>query len=513
MLSLLFSSVFEVAQQFEWPEHVFEAAGQPTQKHDVDSNSELCPNTNMWFVPDENGTCHCGDDIGGLVLCDPDTKVLGVMDSHCITNHYMSDHRMVPVVGNCIFNCINVSLSSSVGIYRAAPSNCQYMNRQGTLCGQCLDGYALPAYSYDMKCIPCDDKLQNWWLYITYAFLPLTVFIVIILLLRVNVVAPKLYVFVLAAQILASPLILRLILTAVSLHKRYRRTKILSVLATVYGIWNLDFLRIDVLPQICINVIPLHTLALDYLVAIYPMLLIGIVYIIVELHGSGFRPVLYMWRPFHRFFARFRRKWGIQTTIMDAFVTFFILSTTKLFDVSFTLLVGIRVFTPDGKYSWYLYYDPSVRYFGSDHLPYALGAIAMLIVFIFFPLSLLSCYHCKQCRKCIQRCHLQGLAVDQYVNTFQQYYKDGSNGTWDCRWFAGFLFLIRSTLFVIYSYSLSEISDIQLSVVSVIGAIITLIVQPYKEEYDVFNIINVNFLLWLGLLFASAAKDRVHLIL
>ena len=193
--------------------------------------------------------------------------------------------------------------------------------------------------------------------------------------------------------------------------------------------------------------------------AIYPMLLIGIVYIIVELHGSGFRPVLYMWRPFHRFFARFRRKWGIQTTIMDAFVTFFILSTTKLFDVSFTLLVGIRVFTPDGKYSWYLYYDPSVRYFGSDHLPYALGAIAMLIVFIFFPLSLLSCYHCKQCRKCIQRCHLQGLAVDQYVNTFQQYYKDGSNGTRDCRWFAGFLFLVRSTLFVIYSYSLSEISD------------------------------------------------------
>ena len=230
VLSLLFNSVFAVAQQFEWPERVFEAARQPTQKHDVDSNSELCPNTNVWFVPGENGKCHCGD---GLVLCDPDTKVLAVMNCHCITNHYTSDNREVPVVGNCVFNCINIFLSSSVGIYRAAPSNCHYMNRQGTLCGQCLDGYALPAYSYDMKCIPCDSKLQNWWPYITYAFLPLTLFIVIILLLRVNVAAPKLYIFVLAAQILASPSILRLLLTAVSLHKRYRYVRIF---ASVYGI-------------------------------------------------------------------------------------------------------------------------------------------------------------------------------------------------------------------------------------------------------------------------------------
>ena len=105
------------------------------------------------------------------------------------------------------------------------------------------------------------------------------------------------------------------------------------------------------LPEVCINVIPLHTLALDYLVAIYPMLLIGIMYIIVELHGYGFRPVRYIWRPFHRFFARFRRHWGIQTSIMDAFVTFFILSTTKLFYVSFSLLVATQVFTPDGSTS------------------------------------------------------------------------------------------------------------------------------------------------------------------
>ena len=244
------------------------------------------------------------------------------------------------------------------------------------------------------------------------------------------------------------------------------------------------------LPEVCINVIPLHTLALDYLVAIYPMLLIGIMYIIVELHGYGFRPVRYIWRPFHRFFARFRRHWGIQTSIMDAFVTFFILSTTKLFYVSFSLLVATQVFTPDGKYSWYLYYDPSVKYFGSDHLPYALGAIAVLIVFIFFPLSLLLCYQFKTFRKCLTICQIRGQIVDDYVNSFQQYYKDGSNDTWDCRWFAGFYILVRAVAFGTYALSLGEKSVVLLICVLIFGAATILIVSLYKEEYGLFNNFN-----------------------
>ena len=42
------------------------------------------------------------------------------------------------------------------------------------------------------------------------------------------------------------------------------------------------------------------------------------------------------------FLCWFRRFWGIQTTIMDAFVIFFLLSTTKLLSVSFALLMGTK---------------------------------------------------------------------------------------------------------------------------------------------------------------------------
>ena len=261
------------------------------------------------------------------------------------------------------------------------------------------------------------------------------------------------------------------------------------------------------LPPVCINVIPLHTLTLDYLVAIYPMMVMGVAYIIVELYGCGFRPVLFLWRPFHRILARFRHHWGIETSIMDAFVTFFVLSNIKLFSVSFDLLVPTRLFTPNGEYTWHLYYDPSIKYFGTDHLPYVLLATAVLIVLVLFPLSLLLCYQFTVFRKCLRKCQLSGPTLDMYVHSFQQYYKDGSNGTRDCRWFSGFFLIVKITLFLIYVSSLAEISYVLVTCALIMAAVIVLIVQPFKEAYDIFNMLTLQFLLWAPLFFASVAGE------
>ena len=311
----------------------------------------------------------------------------------------------------------------------------------------------MPAYSYDLKCIRCDSQLENWGLYIVFAFLPLTVFIVITLVFRINVLSPKLLMFVLAAQCISDPAFVKIILNYTPVQTK----TVANVIPTLYGIWNLDFFRVNVLPGVCINAISLHILMLDYLVALYPMLLIATAYIIVELHDSGFRPLLYMWKPFHRFFARFRRQWGIQTTLMDAFVTFFFLSTTKLFSVSFSLLNYTLLYKSDGKpYSLNLYYDPNIKYFSREHLPYALLALGILIVFIVFPTSLLLCYHCKVYQKCLTKCHIRGPTLDEFVDTFQKYYKDGSNGSWDCRWFAGFFILFKAFLYLCYALTPSS---------------------------------------------------------
>ena len=372
----------------------------------------------------------------------------------------------------------------------------------------------MPAYSYYFKCIRCDSEKENWGLYIVFAFLPLTVFIIITLVLRINVLSPKLIMFVLSAQYISNPILVRNILSTLAQRKTTQFVKILAKTSiTIYGIWNLDFLRINVLPDICINATPLHILILDYLIAIYPMLLMTSAYIVVELHGSGFKPVLVMWKPFHRFFVLFRRQWGIKTTIMDAFVTFFFLSTTKLLSVSSSLLIYTTIFKRDGKvHSVNIYNDPSIKYFSKQHLPYALIAITILTVFIAFPLSLLLCYQCKAYRKCLTKCQIRGPTMDEFVDTFQKYYKDGSNGTWDCRWFAGFYILLKLLAYLANTTLPSEMYLFAFIPLVVIGAVVIVVMEPYKKEYSVFNTISAIVLLWFALISLPFADESVSTI-
>ena len=475
-------------------------------------SNKRCLKSNIWFVWDDHtNSCHCGSDLYGAVQCDPVTKELSVLDCHCLTLEHSTEQPQspFPVVGVCIFNCLN-STTGNDEVYHGTPSDCGSMNRQGTLCGQCLDGYAMPAYSYSFKCIRCDSEKENWGLYIAFAFLPLTVFIIITLIFRINVLSPHLKIFVLSAQFISDPALVRLTLHFLSQRKTLKIVKILvQIVQTFCGIWNLDFLRINVLPDVCINATPLHILILDYLIAIYPMLLMALAYIVVELHGSGFKPLLIAWKPFHRFFARFRRQWGIQTFILDAFVTFFFLSTTKLFSVSYSLLAFTKVFKRDGKvYSLNLYYDPSMKYFSKQHLPYAMIAITILTVFIAFPSSLLLCYQCKAYRKCLTKCQIRGSTMDEFVDAFQKYYKDGSNGTWDCRWFPGFYILMKSLVYLTYGVTFSSVVFYFLITYwYVIFSVVVLIVEPYKEQYSEFNIICAALLLWHALLSACLAND------
>ena len=452
----------------------------------------------MWN--NKTRSCDCGDDLDGMVQCNAATKELSVLDCHCLTVHHTTQGTQLALAGSCIFNCVNLKSF----VYDSAPTDCASLNRQGTLCGQCLDGYTVPAYSYEFRCIRCDSELQNWGLYIVFAFVPLTVFIVIILVFRINVLSPNFNMFVFAAQSVSIPIFVRSILFSLSQRDENIMQVPSTLILTAYGIWNLDFCRVNVLPDICINVIPLHILVLDYLIAIYPMLLMAVAYTIVELYGFGFRPLLYMWKPFHYFFARFRRQWGIQTTIMDAFVTFFFLSTTKLLSVSCDLLLSTQLFTSDGKlYSWNLYYDSSIEYFGREHLPYALLAIGILTVFIAFPTSLLLFYQCKLFCICLRKCRIKGTILDKFVYIFQKYYKDGSNGTWDCRWFAGFFIIIKSLAYFAYSVALNVTSFIFIVILCISAAAIIVIVEPYKEEYKQFNVISANLFLWEALLFTS----------
>ena len=486
---------------------------QPTswnKFNDAMAEPPSCPDT--WFVHRGN-SCKCGETYYDTVSCDEDTKEVGVLDCYCMT--FDSTHNAT-VLGACFYNCVNVTKSFNDIIYHNVPrdfasgvdnnSVCGYLYRTGTLCGQCIDGYYPAVYSYSFECVPCNDKnlKSNWGIYVAIAYLPLTVFIIFLFMFRVSVVSPKLNAVIFITQNVVTPNSARIVIMAA---KHNPPVNIIAKLVlTVLSIWNLDFFR-ALLPGICLKINTLEVLVLDYLIAVYPMLLMGIAYTLVELHGYGFRLVLYMWRPFHSFFARFRREWDLRTSIIDAFVTFFLLSTTKLFNVSFRLLMPTELYTADGKsLGLYLYENASIKYFGLQHLPYGLLALAVVTLFIILPTCLLILYPVACCRKCLKRSKLKGRALDEFVYAFYQYYKDGSDGSMDCRWFAAFYLLMRLSLYTLFAVVFSAFFFNLTLVFTIVCVVVIIVVQPYKKEYDNFNILDTVMILVMALWVAGVTS-------
>ena len=62
----------------------------------------------------------------------------------------------------------------------------QYQYKTGPMCSRCVDGYASPVYSYSFDCVECKDNKYNCLKYIAVAFLPLTIFYIIVILFRIS---------------------------------------------------------------------------------------------------------------------------------------------------------------------------------------------------------------------------------------------------------------------------------------------------------------------------------------
>ena len=178
---------------------------------------------------------------------------------------------------------------------------------------------------------------------------------------------------VLFSQVLSIPALVRLIMSALS-HGNSWLVKVSKVFLVFYSIWNLELFR-SVIPDICLNVTTLQALALEYLVAFYPFLLILVSYFIIRLHDKKIAFIVTVWKPFHKVLTMFRRSWNIRTSVIDSFATFFLLSYIKVLSVSTDLLVPTQIYKLSSNRSVFgLYYSPSVIYFGHEHLPYAVLA-------------------------------------------------------------------------------------------------------------------------------------------
>ena len=135
----------------------------------------------------------------------------------------------------------------------------------------------------------------------------------------------------------------------------------------------------------------LPTLALDYAIAVYPLLLMAITYLLINLYDKKYRVIVIMWKPFQFIFSLFKKNFDVQTSMIDSCVTFFYLSSVKFLSVAFDILV--HKLHPDVYSSTFrLYYSGDIEYFGKEHLPYAILAIITSTVFVIIPVTILALY-------------------------------------------------------------------------------------------------------------------------
>ncbi len=489
-----------------------------------------CPGP--WSIfENTNGSsnCSCGSDLKRVVRCDEETLQVKLLPCFCMTQYAKNPN--ITVVGACMFRCQHPrsqhynpvpNTTSELSMHMCNASTAVITgvlswNRDGQLCGRCKEGFTPPAYSYDWNCVECSDSkhsiINSTVKYCIMAFLPLTGFFIMLVTLRISATSPSMNAFVLACQVLTAPAQVRILLSFLVIRDNHQSVISSRLGLSLAGFWNLDFFR-TLYPLFCLNpnMNSLHVLALDYIIAAYPLLLILIVYSLVELYGRNCKIVVWLWKPFRRCFTRFQRTY-IQTSLVDAFASFLLLSYVKFLSVSFDLLIPVHLHDVHGEsLEPYLYFDGTVEYFGKQHLPYAILAITILIIFNILPLLLLCLYPCRCFQRVLNYYELRCQALHTFMDAFHNGYKNGTEGTRDCRYISAVYLLMRIFFFIIaavVSISSVVMASFIVGVLFTLFAVLITTVRPYKTSSHVVVDVVLNLavaLFYFGTVVAILAQ-------
>lgn len=456
---------------------------------------EQCP---PWLTKSSDSkTCECEKTLQGVVSCKSSPYSLSLYACFCMS---YDNRTNLLLVGSCQYTC-----KTARGYYNDITANtssqineliCDKHKREGQLCGSCMTGYAPPVYSYSLSCVRCSTS--NWVKFITISLLPLTLFYIIIITIRLSVTSPWLNGFVVCLQLTMSPPNLRIAQIAIKQHIY------VPIMTSLGGIWNLDFLRLIYTP-FCLqpHTQTLQVIALDYLIAVYPLLLIALSYLLVFLYDHNVRLIVCVCRPCVPLFVRFRRQWNIKSSLIDAFATFLLLSYVKVLSVSVDLLMPVVLYDnkQDTLDQVYLFNQGNMKYLGVEHLPYVCLALFFLFTFIFLPMLLLFLYPCSCFQACLNRTGCRYRLLHTFMDTFQGHYKDGTNGTRDLRFFSGLYLLLRVVVYAstMVAYQIGNYA--YTSVIIGIFAVSVALVQPYKRH--ACNVIDACFLAITHILFIT----------
>ena len=493
----------------------------------------LCP---TWFTLahiNDSVWCECTDRIQqGLVLRCPsknkicvqnckdqedystDTLNVSILTGFCMTHNFETRQTLLA------FCPYNDHLANTSDFFITLPSNiselnhfmCDHIRREGDLCYRCMNNSGPSLQNGGVKCLIVSQSGLRWVFYFFLELILPTIFFFVILFCKVRATTGRLNYFILFCQMLSCTVVQRTSLarSALGLYCKNQwsstsegvKILLFEGIGNFYTFWN-NHVLLAISFAASSNISVIEIVSLEYLSAVFPIFLILLSSAIIRLYHRFDGSVLV--RALKRFFLRCLRKFKARDvacdpidSIIPAFATFILLSYTKVIMVSFELIAPARVFNQSGQLDYKIMsYDASMHFLSHGHLPYVVLALFMLIMFCGLPFLVL-CLHPMACfQRCLDKLNVPPsvrLCLRAYTDAYTGCYRDHTNSTVDCRYFAAGYFLFRfgylGTLFFV-DYTYMYLSPILLSLA--ISAIF-LILQPYREKW--LNIVDsIGFLL------------------
>ena len=406
----------------------------------VSPTDTSCP---TWYYYN-NATRQC--ECGFWLLCSSDGNQVDISIDMCATPSGQEDDYYVSY---CPFTH---TVNSTNRLYSEMPSNasqldevmCGPYNRRGLLCGECKDGYGPAVYSSDMKCVNCSSSWSRYAiaLYLFLQFVPTTLIFICFVLFRVDITSGPLFGYVLFCQTTITVINFHysFIYDYIQLHVPLFLRILLDFSITMSQFWTLQFLK-AIIPPFCISekLTGIHVNMLNLVPAIYPLVLVIISCILMELHARNYRIVGIVWKPFKTILIKANITAVTSDAVFHAFASFIFLSNISVLYTGYQVVNFVPVYNSSEHFQKHvLYTDPTVEWNAHTYITYLLIAAVTFMFFTLIP-SLLLCIYPTRLYRYLSRflSARKRLAITAFAEALHSCFKDGLNGTYDYRALAG----------------------------------------------------------------------------
>ena len=422
-------------------------------------NSVLATDTSCptWhYYNNDTGQCECGN----LLFCKSGgTNEAEIRIHDCATSAEIQGDYYISF---CPFRH---TVNSTNRMYSRMPSNasqldevmCGPYNRRGFLCGECKNGYGLAVHSIDLKCANCSTVWSRYAIsvYLFLQFVPIALIFICFVVFRFNVTSGPLMGYVIFCQTTIAEINrYSFIYDQIKYSVPFPLRVLVELSVTIFQFCSLQFVK-AIIPPFCVSkkLTGIHVQILNLVPAIYPLVLVIISCILMELHARNYRLVAILLKPFKTILSKANITAVTGDAVFHAFASFIFLSNISVLFTTYQVINFLPVVNSTGHYQkQVLYTDPKLEW--SACIPYIFVA-AVIFMFITVIPSVFLCIYPTRVYRYLSRflSARKRLAITAFAEALHSCFKDGLNGTRDYRSLAG------STLFEVLIFGAASFSS------------------------------------------------------